>query len=144
MEGDNFMKRALTAFFSLVVLIGYSSFILYAADSGKASDGKVSKYLGEQSTGFGSSGQSQELLKLFNSTPGKIEYEITYITDVDAVVFKFNLSSNELTRIHRYKDGRITQEIWNGYVTERLENASGGGSLNDTPVGKSPGSYKSF
>jgi hypothetical protein len=143
--GEVSMRKALITLVALALFLGDASLVLYAADSKKPpTEGKVSKDLGLRSLGFGSQGQSQELLKLMRATPNKTGYEITYRTDVDAVTFECDLSRNVLTRIHRYKDGRGKQEIWSGYVAERLKSASTGGSLNDTPDGKKPGTFQSF
>ncbi len=139
------MRRALITLVTLAVFLGGASLVLYAADSMKSpTGGKVSKDLGQRSLGFGSQGQSQELLKFMKATPNKTGYTITYRTDVDTVTLECDLSRNVLTRIHRYKDGRGKQEVWSGYVAERLKSAAGGGSLNDTPDGKKPGTFQSF
>jgi hypothetical protein len=139
------MRKALMTLVMLALFLGGASLVLYAADSNKPpTEGKVSKDLGQKGLGFGSRGQSQELLELMRAVPNKTGYAVTYRTDVDTVTFEFDLSRNVLTRIHRYKDGRGKQEVWSGHVVECLKSASAGGSLNDTPDGKEPGAFQSF
>ena len=69
--------------------------------------------------------------------PGRAEYVIAYDTGADAVSFGCNLNTGFLGRVHVRPDGHGSKETWNGHVVERLKSAAAGGSLNDTPTGKS-------
>lgn len=101
--------------------------------------GQASKDLGFQSGNLdGSSGQARELLKLIEEQPGKADYQIIYQTSTDTVLFACNFEKQIVFRLHQTSDNHGTQEVWEGYVLERLQAAAGGGSLNDTPEGKIP------
>jgi len=106
--------------------------------------GEATKSLGHLPTDFGSEGQVQELLKLMEKNPGKVDYQIDYQTDVDVVLFGCNFEKDVIIRIHQGKDGHGSQEMWQGYIIERLNNAASGGSLNDTPEGKKLGTFEAF
>jgi hypothetical protein len=123
-------------------------FLTRARDSGPVSrptrqivrSGEAKKDLGFQSGNLGgSTGQAAELLKLIEEQSGKINYELTYQTEIDTVLFACNFEKDVLVRIHQQPDDHGSQEVWQGYIMERLQNAAfGSGSLNDTPEGKIP------
>jgi hypothetical protein len=106
--------------------------------------GEVKKDLGSRPYGFGSSNQAQELLNLINENQSKADYQVSYNTEDETILFGCNFNKDVIIRIHQRKDGRGTQEMWKGYIVERLDNAASGGSLNDTPVGKKAGTFQSF
>ena len=93
---------------------------------------------------FGSRGQARELLNLIDQHPGKAEYRISHRTESDVVVFGADFTLDLLVRVHRRNDDHGTGETWKGYALERLRSAAAGGSLNDTPLGKSPGTFETF
>lgn len=106
--------------------------------------GQATKDLGHKSVSFGSTQQAQELLRLIEENPGKTDYQISYQTDEDVVLFGCNFDKEVIIRIHQRSDDHGTQEVWQGYIFDRLKAASDGGSLNDTPEGKNPGTFQSF
>jgi hypothetical protein len=94
---------------------------------------------------FGSEGQASELLALIGRQHYvPVTYRIRYRTEVDTVRLSANLRDGVLLREHHELGGRGSREVWSGYVLERLENAARGGSLNDTPVGKSVGMFTRY
>lgn len=106
--------------------------------------GQASQDLGLQSIDFNSTNQARALLDLIDQNPNQADYQITYQTDIDVVLIGANFDKDILVRLHQEPDSHGTQEIWQGYIIERLQNAAGGGSLNDTPAGKQPGSFETF
>ena len=116
--------------------------LAFNAMAGRA--GKVGKNLGVQGNGFGSSNQAQVILQLISEKPDKIDYQILYNTHRDVVIFGCNFDKNIIMRMHDHKNSHGTVVRWGGYVLDRLRNAAGGGSLNDTQEGKLPGSYEKF
>lgn len=106
--------------------------------------GKVERNLGVESVQFGSTGQAQAMLQLLNDVPGKTDYLITYQTAIDVVFFGVDFDKKTISRMHSRPDGTGNAEQWSGYVLSRLESAAGGGSLNDTPKGKLPGTSQYF
>lgn len=106
--------------------------------------GEASIQIGQQSISFGSTNQAAELLKLIEQQPGKDSYQITYSTDTDTVVFGCVFSKNIMVRMHTRHDQHGSVERWNGWILDRLITAVGGGSLNDTPVGKMMVAQTSF
>lgn len=99
--------------------------------------GTMSVDLGTRPFDFGSQGQARELVTLIESSPGKALYEIRYATTADTVTVSGDLAQNILRRVHRTPDGHGSNEEWRGYVMERLRTGATGGSMNDTPAGKS-------
>ena len=104
----------------------------------------IKKDLGVRNPSFGSMGQSIELLKLIKSTPHQFQYEISYKTEVDTVLFGCDLGHDTVTRIHKQKNGTGTAEKWQGDAMFRLQSAAKGGTLNDTKSGKSAGTIVNF
>jgi len=105
--------------------------------------GEAHKNLGTQSYSYGSQNQAKEFLRLMKEKPNRSEYQIQYTTEEDSVLLACNFKKDVLVRIHQREKGG-TQEIWHGYIEERITNAAQGKSLNDTPVGKKYGSMQSF
>lgn len=106
--------------------------------------GEVKKDLGTKPDSFGSNQQALELIQFINENPGKADYQISYSTGNETILFGCNFTKDAIIRIHHHKDGHGTQEMWTGNLIERLNNAAGGGSLNDTPNGKNMGTFQSF
>jgi hypothetical protein len=106
--------------------------------------GELKVDLGTRPLGFGSQGQASELLRLIEQNPGKAAYSISYRSTSDVVVFGCDFAKDALVRVHQEPNNRGTGETWKGYIIERLRYAAAGGSLNDTPAGKTPGSYQRF
>jgi len=123
-------------------------FLAFCISSNSAADVKqndhIKQDLGYQSHAFGSQRQAITLIDLIKKHPGKNDYQIFYKTDRDVVVFGCNLKKNVIIRIHQDATGHGTQEMWSGYIMDRLNNAAGGGSLNNTPTGKIMGIHQSF
>lgn len=109
-----------------------------------ARTGEAKKDLGVVSGSPGSANQAVEMLKLIEAQPNKSDYQLSYSTKDDTVLFGCNFEKNVIVRIHQRPDGTGSQESWQGYVLERLKAAAGGGSLNDTPEGKIEGSFEEF
>lgn len=99
--------------------------------------GKAQSSLGTRPIDFGSRGQALALLALMEEQPGRVEYSVSYETTVDAVVVGADFNTGILARVHVRPDGKGSAERWRGYIRERLRAAAAGGSLNDTPAGKS-------
>lgn len=97
--------------------------------------------LGSLPTTFGSANQARELLKLIDQNPSAKFFIICYSTPEDIVTVAANTSSRSITRTHKKHSGKTTTETWEGYYAERLIAAASGGSLNDTPSGKRPGTF---
>lgn len=114
----------------------------YFAPCNAADDPK--EHLGKRSVSFGSSEQATALLSLMGQQPNKNEYQISYETEADTVIFGCSLVNDTIARIHQRRDGTGTAEKWTGSVKFRLQTAAKGGSLNDTDKGKIPGSFSSF
>lgn len=106
--------------------------------------GPVTFDIGKQSPSFGSSDQAAALNKLMAGQPRQSNYQITYTTTDDVVIFGCDLDKDVIARIHQKQNGHGTMEKWNGHVLYRIKNAANGGSLSDTPNGKSPGSFQQF
>lgn len=106
--------------------------------------GKKAVNIGQRPLTFGSTSQAQELLAVINQHPNKVDYSVTYSTEKDIVVIGCNFDKNILARMHNFADGHGTAESWRGHLLYRLESAAAGGSLNDTPSGKSPGTMARF
>ncbi|HEY3057473.1 MAG TPA: hypothetical protein VGL99_00705 [Chloroflexota bacterium] len=104
--------------------------------------GELSTDLGSRGIGFGSEGQAKELLAIIQQNPGKANYNISYRTDIDAVVFGADVTRQVIVRVHQEAGKGGSQETWSGYTLERLRNAAAGGSLNDTPAGKLMGTFQ--
>lgn len=103
----------------------------------------VEVYLGHLS-GLDSRGQASKILSMMEQRPNRSGYTITYSTAADTVVFGCDIRKRTIVRIHQRPDGTGTAETWSGYVVDRLQSAAAGGSLNDAPTGKSPGTLKPF
>lgn len=106
--------------------------------------GGHSENIGHQDTQFGSARQASELLRIMRMNPGKSSYNIQYDTSADVVIFECDFDKDVIMRLHQTPDGHRTAEKWIGAINERLENASRGGSLNDTPLGRREGSFSIF
>ena len=103
----------------------------------------VEVHLGHLS-GLDSRGQASKILSMMQQHPDRSGYTISYSTAADTVVFGCDIRKRAIVRIHQRPNGTGTAETWNGYVVDRLQSAAAGGSLNDTPTGKSPGTLKPF
>lgn len=125
-----------TATILIFAILFYCTFA-FSADS-------ISKDLGNKGISFGSSEQAAALSSLIKENPGANRYQISYTTDLDVVIFGCDLSSDVIIRLHNKPDGHGSSETWSGDIMHRLFSAAGGGSLNDTPDGKKPGSFQSF
>jgi hypothetical protein len=105
-----------------------------------ARTGEIQINLGTRPYDFGSRNQARELLQLIHQHPTKASYTIAYTTHSDAVVLRGDLSFDTLVRIHSEPRRELTEvrnETWHGYAVDRLHAAVNGGSLSDTPRGKS-------
>lgn len=90
---------------------------------------------------YGSEMQVRYLLALRDKRPGYGTYEITLISrDAEKTEMIWDVRQDFLIRKHE-NNGRGTAESWTGYVEYRLQAAQTGGSLNDTPLGKIPGTF---
>ena len=92
----------------------------------------------------GSTSQAILLLSLINSYPQKNDYQIICEWPGDIMIVGYNRNKNRLTRMHTWQSGRGGVEIWTGYIMERLESSSNGGSFNNTPEGNIPALMQSF
>ena len=106
--------------------------------------GEAKADLGTQSIGFGSQRQAQALLALIDREPGKATYNISYQTNADVVVLGVDLVRNVLVRVHQEPNNRGRSETWTGYPVDRLRNGARGGSMSDTPAGKSFGDFRTY
>lgn len=106
--------------------------------------GEATVDLGRKSLSFGSAEQARALLGLMERQPGKASYQITYQTSGDVVIFGLDRNKDTIARLHQRMNGTGTGERWTGHVDHRLHSAASGGSLNDTPGGKSPGTIERF
>ncbi len=88
--------------------------------------------------------QAALLLKLIEQYPQKSDYRITVENNGIISIFGYETSSATLKRLNQYPSGSGNVETWKYYVMDRLKNATAGGSLNDTPEGKLPGTYRNF
>lgn len=108
-------------------------------------DDRIVVDLNERPAGFGSAGQASELLSIIQKNPGKNFYKIIYKTEEDKVEMFCDLNRRMLVRTHTRKDGTGTQDVWTGYILDRIKIcAAGAGTLNDTPVGEKLGTFTSF
>lgn len=123
------------------ILLAATALLLTA---GAALAEPVTRHLGRQSFGFGTIGQAGALRDLITAIPGQEEYRITYTTDEDVVLFGAHLGRDQLLRLHQRPDNTGTAETWNGHARYRIEQGAAGGSLNDTPEGKSPATMTRF
>lgn len=117
---------------------------LKPATSVVARSGKSDIVLGRRPIDFGTRGQAQELLALMDRQPRLAGYSVAYETDVDGVAFGCDFTKDVIIRVHTTRDGHGTGERWSGSIEYRLRSAASGGSLNDTPNGKSFGTFESF
>jgi len=123
---------------ALTVCLGLLFVANIAAAAGAQQD------IGRQSINFGSDKQAKALLTLIDDFPNQVNYQITYQSDADVVVFGCDLSTETMARIHQRPNGTGSGENWSGEIMYRLKAAAAGGSLNDTSGGKNPGKYISF
>jgi hypothetical protein len=123
----------------LGALVGPKSTTSSAGRSGKA---EVN--LGIRPVVYGSQAQAQDLLNVMDQQPSKASYNVAYETEIDAVVIGADFTKDVLARVHQKHDGHGSTEVWHGYILERLRSAASGGSLNDTPAGKSLVDFQSF
>lgn len=88
--------------------------------------------------------QARALLAMMAEAPGHVEYRVTYQAEGEATVVGCDLQRGVLVRVHQRASGKGSQEVWSGHIVERVSAATGGGTLNDTPDGKIPGTFESF
>ena len=105
---------------------------------------EITAKLGKQGPDFGPAQQAAALLKLMETNPGTTQYRITYNTDNDVVVFGCNLEKEIILRFHSDLTGHGTSEEWTGHSLYRIQDAAGGGSLDNTPEGKQIGTKEQF
>ena len=97
--------------------------------------------LGTRSDSYGSTWQATELLSRIQQNPNATVIVITARdTSSDQLSVTADLRADRLIRRHVGPSGTSTQ-VWDGYLIDRIKSAAGGGSLNDTPVGKRVGTY---
>jgi len=128
-------------YFSTLLILLLSVFFLSANCNGADA---VTRDLGVRNASFGSLGQARALLSLIKDNPHRFKYQINYKTEAGRVVFSYDIPMDTLTRLHKQKDGSGTVETWPGNALHRLQAAAKGGSLNDTPQGKSSGTLSHF
>lgn len=104
----------------------------------------VTANLGLKGPDFDSTGQAAAILQLLRKKPGATRYEISYKTSDHEVAFSCDLEKQTIDLTRTYPDGHGTLERWSGHSLYRLENAAGGGSLDNTPEGKLFRTLKSF
>ena len=126
--------------FFILILCGQS--MAGSQTPGRSGEAKID--IGTRSVGYGTVGQAKELLATIKKHPNKSVYQISYRTSADTLVFGCDFAKDTITRVHYYKDGRRIREAWQGFILDRLKNGADGGSLNDTPRGKSQGTFESF
>lgn len=105
---------------------------------------EISLDVGTRPVDYGSANQARELLGIIEATPSKASYTLTYHTTDDVVVFGADFGRDTLVRTHRQPNDHGQTETWQGFVMDRLRSAASGGSLNDTPQGKSVGQLERF
>ena len=128
-------------YFSTLLIVLLSAFFLSGTCHGSE---VVTRDLGVRNVSFGSLGQARALLSLIKDNPHRFKYQINYKTEAGRVVFSCDLPMDTITRLHKQKDGSGTVETWSGSALFRLRAAAKGGSLNDTPQGKSAGTLSNF
>ncbi|MFH0781398.1 MAG: hypothetical protein V2B20_05530 [Pseudomonadota bacterium] len=104
----------------------------------------VKKDLGVKNPSFGATGQAIAMLSLIKDNPHQRKYQISYKTEVDKVLFEYDVAQDTLARVHQRNDGTGTNEQLPGDAMYRLRSAAKGGSLFDTKTGKSVGTMTSF
>lgn len=87
--------------------------------------------------------QAQNLLALVNSQPGKERYTITYKIGRTRYTFIIDFRDDALMRLEK-TGSHGKNEYWTGYPMERLKSAAEGGSLAETPEGRSPARVYEF
>lgn len=88
--------------------------------------------------------QATALLQLMTDEPGRTHYQVIFDVPGEITVFGCDLVKDILIRVHQRPSGRGSQEIWAGYVLERLRAGATGETLNTTPVGKIFGTHETF
>ncbi len=106
--------------------------------------GSAKRNLGLLSMTIGTQKQASHLLQLIEDEQKKIDYQITYSTDTDVVVFGCNFDKNMIIKTHNQAGGHGTAETWRGHIISRLTSAYNGGSLNQTPSGTITGTFHKF
>ncbi len=76
--------------------------------------GEIKKDLGTKPDGFGSNQQALELIQFIKENPGKADYQISYSTGNETILFGCSFTKDAIIRIHHRKDGHGTQEMWTG------------------------------
>ncbi|GAB6111686.1 hypothetical protein [Desulfomicrobium salsuginis] len=84
------------------------------------------------------------LLQLMADEPGRTQYHVVFDVPGEITVFGCDLVKEVLIRVHQRPSGRGSQEVWAGYVMERLRAGATGETLNTTPLGKIFGTHESF
>ena len=138
---DSITLLRMKNYFSTLLIVLLSAFFLSGTCHGSE---VVTRDLGVRNVSFGSLGQARALLSLIKDNPHRFKYQINYKTEAGRVVFSCDVSMDTITRLHKQKDGSGTVETWSGSALFRLWAAAKGGSLNDTPQGKSAGTLSNF
>lgn len=88
--------------------------------------------------------EATALLQLMVDEPGRTEYQIIFDVPGEITVFGCDLELERLVRVHQRPSGSGSQEVWTGYVMERLRAGATGETLNTTPAGKIFGTHETF
>lgn len=139
------LSRCLITMCMSILLSGFTPTKSYASDSpGITTNGTSIKQALTTEDFEGSTAQSTALLNLVENNPGYTDYQVSKALADEVIVFGCNMEKMVLIRIHQRRNGTGTQEMWRDHIIYRLNASRGGGSLNDTPQGKIPGSMQSF
>jgi len=82
--------------------------------------------------------QARSLLEFIEANPGRGRYTITKRTEQGVVVLGCDFDREVLSRVLQKADGSQIQEVWRGFIMERLQGATSGKSLDHTPEGLKP------
>lgn len=138
------MRYRLFFFPSGLLILCIVSFSAICHANTTRSQESIKQNIGEQSSSLGSAGQATALLQIISDFPNRTEYQISYTTNGEIVVFGCDFSKDVLARLHNKPDGHGSAETWDGDIPFRLRAAQNSESLNDTPTGKKLGSFSNF
>ena len=126
------------------ILIVIATVLFFASGNGKTKKNLIQEQITHTVSVASLPGTQEEAEKLVNlilAHPNRSSYQLTLEHRFETTLLECNLEDEILHRAHIRPGKKITHEFWEGYVMPRLHTAAMGGSLNDTPNGKIPGSF---
>lgn len=100
--------------------------------------------LSKKGVAFDDAALSAAMLELLLRKPGRDVYALEFTDGESLFLFWCDFQKKILVRSRTAKNGKGVTERWDGYVLDRLQNATQGGALDDTPKGRREAVLKRF